>query len=103
CAVARRSRRASFRTSLKRRTTAQPPALRSGRKYLTLHLRIRTVTKESFTISPGPRDFFWSLVEAPIGDPTAEASSSSWSSRARASNSGGHHLRFSGDSAPLQR
>src|SRR5271163_1444873 len=88
CAAARRSPRANFRISLRRRMTARPLVLRSERKYLTSHLWIRTVTKESFAISPAPPDFFWSLVEAPIGDPTAEASSSSWSSRAGASNSG---------------
>jgi hypothetical protein len=50
-------------------------------------LRIRTVIKEGFTISRALRAFFWSLVEAPIGDPIVEASSWSWNNRARASKS----------------
>ena len=61
-----------LRISLRPKTMAQPPVLRSGDP--SLGWRIRTGNEETSRSHRSTRDFFWSLVEAPIGDPTAEAS-----------------------------
>ena len=96
-----------FQDFVKAQNDGATTGLKVAGKYLTSRLPIRTVIKEAFMISQARRVFFWSLVEAPIGDPIVEASSWSWNNRAGLRKAGckdrGHHLRFSGDSAALWR
>ena len=76
-----------FQDFVKAQNDGATTGLKVEREYLTSRSRIRTVIEERFAISPALQAFFWSLVETPIGDPIAEASSWSWNNRAKASKS----------------